>query len=408
MKKMIFLMLALLMLSTASMNAQVRIGGIDDPNVSAVLDLNATDNSNDGTLGLALPRVELNSTDLPAPLLEHVKGMTVYNTKPQNDVKEGIYYNNGLRWILINSEAFVIQAGSGLEITGSGTVASPSTVGIATGGVTSTHIADGTVALADLANNSVNSDKIVNESITSADILNATVALADLADNSVNSAKIVNESITSADILNATVALADLADHSVNSAKIVDGSIASVDILDGTVALADLASNSVNSDKIVNESITSADILNGTIALADLASNSVNSTKIADGSIALADLADNSVNSAKIVNGSIVAADLGQMGAGTGQFLRWNGSAWAASGGWHGVKMIYDAIITWTTTGNSITLSVPDASYYGWCITWGRNYNTYTNTGEITIQTVDGSSITAGSKCGAITCYRLN
>ncbi|MFO7676178.1 MAG: hypothetical protein R6X12_07690 [bacterium] len=37
----------------------------------------------------------------------------------------------------------------------------------------------------------------------------------------------------------------------------------------------------------------------------------------------------NSVTSAMIVNGTIAAADLGQMGAGTGQVLKWTGAAWA-------------------------------------------------------------------------------
>jgi hypothetical protein len=37
----------------------------------------------------------------------------------------------------------------------------------------------------------------------------------------------------------------------------------------------------------------------------------------------------NSVTSAMITNGTIVASDLGQMGAGTGQVMKWTGSAWA-------------------------------------------------------------------------------
>jgi hypothetical protein len=61
MKRIFFLMLTLLIMSTASMNAQVRIGGLDDPAQGAVLDLNPN-NSSDNTeykMGLALPRVYL-------------------------------------------------------------------------------------------------------------------------------------------------------------------------------------------------------------------------------------------------------------------------------------------------------------------------------------------------------------
>jgi uncharacterized protein (TIGR02145 family) len=101
MKRMMILMLLLLMVGVASMNAQVRIGGDTTPNTSAVLDLNATDTKMDGTLGLALPRVELTATTNFAPLSAHVKGMTVYNTKTINDVTPGTYINDGGKWIRV-------------------------------------------------------------------------------------------------------------------------------------------------------------------------------------------------------------------------------------------------------------------------------------------------------------------
>jgi hypothetical protein len=40
---------------------------------------------------------------------------------------------------------------------------------------------------------------------------------------------------------------------------------------------------------------------------------------------------DNSVTSAKIADGAIAAVDFGQMGAATGQVMKWDGSAWVAS-----------------------------------------------------------------------------
>jgi hypothetical protein len=109
MKKIFFLMLMLLMLSAASMNAQVRIGGTTDPNPSAVLDLNATDAANNGNLGLALPRVQLTSTNEPAPLAAFVNGMTVYNTRTINDVTPGTYYCDGNRWNKVRNTTELIE-----------------------------------------------------------------------------------------------------------------------------------------------------------------------------------------------------------------------------------------------------------------------------------------------------------
>jgi hypothetical protein len=148
-KKTFFWMLMLLVLSAASVNAQVRIGGLDDPNESAVLDLNATNAANDGKLGLALPRVELTSTTDFAPLKAHIVGMTVYNTKTVSDVTPGTYYNDGDKWVRIGSGTSISATGN-LTINGLGTVESPYILGIANNGITTDKIADNAVTAAKL------------------------------------------------------------------------------------------------------------------------------------------------------------------------------------------------------------------------------------------------------------------
>jgi uncharacterized protein (TIGR02145 family) len=103
MKKIFFLMLVLLIGVSASMNAQVRIGGTDDPNTSAVLDLNATDESNSGALGLALPRVVLTSATAQLNGAVPPNGTVVYNTG--GDLSEGIYYwtgGAGGQWVYVS------------------------------------------------------------------------------------------------------------------------------------------------------------------------------------------------------------------------------------------------------------------------------------------------------------------
>jgi hypothetical protein len=101
MKKMFFLMLALLVLGAASMNAQVTIGSDKEPHAGAVLDLQS-DN-----LGLKLPNVSLNDlTVFGLPVTEtataaDAKGMYIYNTN--TDVGEGVYVWDGYQWILLKA-----------------------------------------------------------------------------------------------------------------------------------------------------------------------------------------------------------------------------------------------------------------------------------------------------------------
>ncbi|MDR0681249.1 MAG: hypothetical protein LBG15_05295, partial [Dysgonamonadaceae bacterium] len=157
-QKMIFLTLTLFVLSAASANAQVRIGGDTDPNESAILDLNATNMTNNGTLGLALPRVQLTSTDDAVTIENPATGLVVYNTLATGSgataVVEGLYIYDGSIWVLVDdvigNEVTGATSGGGLEIAGSGITGDPYTLGIEDGGVTTAKIADKAVTVAKL------------------------------------------------------------------------------------------------------------------------------------------------------------------------------------------------------------------------------------------------------------------
>jgi hypothetical protein len=148
MKKMIYLMLTLIVLSAASVNAQVRIGGTADPDKSAVLDLNANDGTATG--GLALPRVALTSETQTLNGVEPKPGTVVYNTSTELD-GEGTYV-----WTKVGSGSgtdftgISVAEGTGTTVTGTGTTASPLKVDIATDGVTTELIKDGQVTAAKL------------------------------------------------------------------------------------------------------------------------------------------------------------------------------------------------------------------------------------------------------------------
>jgi hypothetical protein len=100
MKKMIFLWLTLVVMGTAAVKAQVRIGDANPPTPGAVLDLNATGYKG----GLLLPRVAISNLNSIAEFSSasdaatKLEGLIVYNTTPG---AEGLYVWTGSKWELV-------------------------------------------------------------------------------------------------------------------------------------------------------------------------------------------------------------------------------------------------------------------------------------------------------------------
>ena len=87
---------------SSPLKAQVTIGSLNPPSNNALLDLKETVGGS-SERGMLLPRVPLSSTTSFAPMISHEAGLYVYNTATVNDVKPGIYYNNGTKWIRLNA-----------------------------------------------------------------------------------------------------------------------------------------------------------------------------------------------------------------------------------------------------------------------------------------------------------------
>jgi hypothetical protein len=108
-RKVIFLMLTLLIMSVASVNAQVIIGGSEnqEPHAGAILDLSPLGTKK---LGLLLPNLELGSAATEFALVTGAsteqktaaRGLVVYNT---NAVLKGVglYVWTGTEWKIIAS-----------------------------------------------------------------------------------------------------------------------------------------------------------------------------------------------------------------------------------------------------------------------------------------------------------------
>lgn len=113
--------------------SQTKIGGAIGPSdANAFLEIG---DATGATKGLLLPRVDLSRTDSPSPLGAHVKGMLVYNKTTNGtsapNVSEGIYYNDGTKWLKIidsstplnttNPSTGLSNADNGLSVSGGNT-----------------------------------------------------------------------------------------------------------------------------------------------------------------------------------------------------------------------------------------------------------------------------------------------
>jgi hypothetical protein len=84
----------LLLLITTSLNAQVTIGSLSEPNESAVLDLNT---GGPGNLGLLLPSIDLESDTDQETIDSPAIGLMVY-ASGNGGLSAGIYVWDGTQW----------------------------------------------------------------------------------------------------------------------------------------------------------------------------------------------------------------------------------------------------------------------------------------------------------------------
>ena len=188
------------------------------------------------------------------------------------------------------------------------------TAKIADNAITAAKIAAGAV-VADIANDSIDSQHYVAASIDNEHLADDAVDSAELAAGSVDLAHMSVNSIDSDQYVDGSIDLVHMSANSVDSDQYVDGSIDlahmsvnSIDsdqYVDGSIDTAHIAASQITNALMADDAIDSAEIASGAIDLAHMSVNSIDSDQYVDGSIDLVHMSVNSIDSDQYVDGSI-------------------------------------------------------------------------------------------------------
>jgi len=194
--------------------------------------------------------------------------------------------------------------------------------------VTTDHIVAGTIVTNDIANNSVNADKIADdvvnsehyvaqsidtehialENITTALIAGDAIVSSKLADNAVNSEHYVDGSIDHVHLANDAVDGDNISDDSINSEHYVDGSIDTQHIAADQITNALIADNQIDSEHYVDGSVDHVHLANDCIDGDNIQDDVVNSEHIAAGALDNEHYASGSITSDKLNAATVVTA----------------------------------------------------------------------------------------------------
>jgi hypothetical protein len=125
-------------------------------------------------------------------------------------------------------------------------------------------------------------------------VIGGGVAVANVPNNSVTSNKIVDETIKHQDIRDGL---------GVRGVEVMDGTLGSIDVLDGDLTASDLASNSVGSEEIAFGAVGTSEIGDNEVGAIDILSGAVETDEIRDGQVFSVDIADSAVDAAEIGDG---------------------------------------------------------------------------------------------------------
>ncbi|MCX6844543.1 MAG: hypothetical protein NTX53_19950, partial [candidate division WOR-3 bacterium] len=323
--------------------------------------------------------------------------------------------------------AKTLQGKDSTGFVNAGQVSSVTSAMITDAAVTTVKIKDSTIARADVApdfkapyaDSAVHADTADYAQMASDSArVAANAYLLQGKDTTALNASYVNKgqpnSITGAMITDGQVSSADIRDTTVNTTKLKDNAVISAKIADLNVTQAKIAANAVNTTK-VERNANSGYVLTSNGGSSDpswqavpavpnhlgditgphsatvIAANAVNSGKIADGTVTSADVRDTTVNTAQLKDAAVTAPKLNQMGAGTGQVMKWAGSAWAPRN---------DSTIPSGNAGGGLTGTYPNPTIAGDAVSSANIVDGSVTSADIRDTTVTLGKIARGSTSG--------
>lgn len=161
-----------------------------------------------------------------------------------------------------------------------------------------------------VADNSINTVKLVDSSITTAKLADNSVSTAKLQADAVTNAKMADSSVGTNELIDGSVATAKLADGSVSTVKLADGAVTAAKVAAGAISNSKLANSSVVADNIAANAVTTTKILNGAVTNEKIAEGTLSSTRFADGSVLTAKIADSAITTAKIADSNVTTAKI--------------------------------------------------------------------------------------------------
>jgi hypothetical protein len=234
----------------------------------------------------------------------------------------------------------------------------PNVVGtteLADNAVTTSKITDNAVLTSKIADNAVTTSKIADNAVTSGKIADGAVGTLELANNAVTTAKISNGAVTAVklDNMGATsgqvlkwngTTWAPAADQS-GSINLTGGAGISITGTSPNLTIVNTGDTNPNDD------ITTSSTANGDIT------GAFSNLQIKPNVVGNAELQANAVTNVNISAGAVTADKLDNMGAATGQVLKWNGSYWAPAADLGGTfSVLAGAGMNVTQSGNTFTV----------------------------------------------------